>query len=88
MARRRPTVDTKDTAVSPKKIRDSFPFFTAHPDAIYLDNSATTQKPQLVIDTLNTYYIKIMLTLVVRRILYHLNYRDVSRTFAVGWRNL
>ncbi len=29
--------------------RTHFPFFTAHPDWVYLDNAATTHKPQPVI---------------------------------------
>ena len=29
--------------------KSDFPLFTAHPDIIYLDNAATTQKPELVI---------------------------------------
>lgn len=42
----------------PENIKDEFPFFTSHPDMIYLDNSATTQKPQAVIDTLAKYYVE------------------------------
>lgn len=41
------------------KIREDFPILkqqvNEHP-LVYLDNAATTQKPQVVIDTLNTYY--------------------------------
>ncbi len=40
------------------KIKESFPFFTAHPSMVYLDNSATTQKPQAVIDVLNKYIVE------------------------------
>lgn len=39
-----------------KSIRSSFPIFGKHPELIYLDNAATSQKPQVVIDTLNTFY--------------------------------
>jgi cysteine desulfurase/selenocysteine lyase len=31
-------------------LRKQFPFFATHPDLIYLDSAATTQKPQAVID--------------------------------------
>lgn len=32
------------------KIRKYFPYFARYPQSVYLDNAATTQKPQLVID--------------------------------------
>lgn len=35
--------------------RDDFPFFS-NEDVIYLDNAATSQKPQSVLDTMNAYY--------------------------------
>lgn len=41
-----------------ERIKESFPFFVAHPGVIYLDNSATTQKPQMVIDVLNAYFVE------------------------------
>lgn len=34
-----------------------FPFFSNHPELIYLDNAATMQKPQQVIDALSDYYL-------------------------------
>lgn len=37
-------------------LREQFPFFSQHPDIIYLDNAATTQKPQSVINTINQFY--------------------------------
>ena len=36
--------------------RNAFPLFTQRPDDVYLDNAATTQKPQSVLDALKTYY--------------------------------
>lgn len=37
--------------------KNDFPFFRHHPGLIYLDNAATTHKPQQVLDALNTFYI-------------------------------
>ena len=39
-----------------KAIRRDFPFFTAHPELVYLDSAATALKPQSVIDAMNRYY--------------------------------
>ena len=36
--------------------RRDFPFFQHHPELVYLDNAATTQKPQSVIDALTRFY--------------------------------
>ncbi len=41
-----------------KKIRNDFPMLKNNPDLLFLDNSATTLKPQCVIDAVNSYYIK------------------------------
>jgi len=41
-----------------KKIRAEFPIFSHHPDLIYLDNAATTHKPQSVIDAISNFYQK------------------------------
>ena len=38
------------------KIRADFPIFTKHPKLAYLDNAATSQKPQQVIDAVTTFY--------------------------------
>jgi cysteine desulfurase/selenocysteine lyase len=35
------------------KIREYFPYFLRHPQAVYLDNAATVQKPQPVIEEVN-----------------------------------
>lgn len=39
------------------KIREDFPMFK-NTDVVYLDNAATTFKPQTVIDAVNNYYTK------------------------------
>lgn len=39
-----------------KKLRADFPFFACRPQVTYLDNAATTHKPQAVIDALTTFY--------------------------------
>lgn len=36
--------------------RDLFPIFQKYPDLAYLDNAATTQKPEIVIETVNKFY--------------------------------
>lgn len=38
------------------KIRKDFPIFGKFPDLVYLDNAATTQKPQAVIDRIADFY--------------------------------
>jgi len=38
------------------KIREQFPFIVNHPDSVYFDNAATTQKPQKVLDAIREYY--------------------------------
>ena len=38
-----------------QKIRSQFPFFK-HTESVYLDNGATTQKPQSVIDAITEFY--------------------------------
>lgn len=37
-------------------IKNQFPIFKKHPNLQYLDNASTTQKPQAVIDAVNSYY--------------------------------
>ncbi len=39
-----------------KNIKKDFPVFSAHPNLVYLDTTATAQKPKLVIDALNEFY--------------------------------
>ncbi len=52
----RPTLDMLDV----KKIKSQFPIFSQKPEKgaelVYLDNAATTQKPQVVIDAITNYY--------------------------------
>ena len=38
-------------------MREQFPFFKAHPELVYLDTAATSQKPQALLDSLQNYYI-------------------------------
>ncbi|NET38455.1 MAG: cysteine desulfurase [Cyanothece sp. SIO1E1] len=38
------------------EIKSRFPIFTAHPDLVYLDNAATTQKPDTVIARITEFY--------------------------------
>jgi len=38
------------------EIKKQFPIFSHHPNLAYLDNAATTQKPQLVIDGITDFY--------------------------------
>ena len=40
------------------KIKKQFPIFSHHPNLAYLDNAATTQKPQIVIDGITDFYQK------------------------------
>lgn len=41
-----------------KAFRQQFPIFSHHPDLVYLDSAATTQKPQVVIDGISNFYTK------------------------------
>ena len=40
------------------QIKQDFPFFREHPDVIYLDNAATTQKPEFVLQAMNDFLVK------------------------------
>ena len=40
------------------EIKKQFPIFSHHPKLAYLDNAATTQKPQVVIDGITDFYQK------------------------------
>lgn len=37
-------------------MKQDFPIFTTYPDLVYLDSAATSQKPQVVIDAVSTFY--------------------------------
>ena len=39
-----------------KRVRSDFPIYTQRPDLVYLDSTATSLKPQVVIDAINHYY--------------------------------
>ena len=38
-------------------MREQFPFFKAHPELVYLDTAATSQKPQALLDAIQNYYV-------------------------------
>ena len=44
--------------INAKDIKKQFPIFSHHPNLAYLDNAATTQKPQMVIDGITNFYEK------------------------------
>ena len=46
----------KKRELIPSIIKKDFPFFQANPNTVYLDNAATTLKPQIVIDKIREYY--------------------------------
>ena len=37
-------------------IKKDFPIFSNNPDLVYFDNASTTQKPQVVIDSIAEFY--------------------------------
>ncbi|RZA26603.1 MAG: SufS family cysteine desulfurase [Proteobacteria bacterium] len=37
-------------------VKALFPIFSAHPELVYLDSNATSQKPEIVIEAINRYY--------------------------------
>lgn len=41
-----------------KNIKQNFPIFSQHENLVYLDNAASTQTPQVVLDAMNDYYTK------------------------------
>ena len=44
--------------MSPQKIREDFPIFQKRENLVYLDNAATTQKPEQVIEAVQNFYEK------------------------------
>ncbi len=42
--------------VTPQVIRQDFPLLAQHPDLVYLNSAATSQKPEVVIETVSRYY--------------------------------
>lgn len=42
--------------MNPNNLRHEFPIFKNHPDMIYFDNAATTQKPMAVLKKMETFY--------------------------------
>lgn len=45
-----------DRAWDESAVRADFPIFTEHPELVYLDSAASTQKPQSVIDRITRFY--------------------------------
>lgn len=45
-------------AIDTKQIKQKFPFFASNPDTVYLDNASTTQKPDVVVETISQFYTK------------------------------
>ena len=71
----------------PIQIREDFPIYTnSELPLVYLDNAATTQRPQAVLDELNRYYTEINAN--VHRAVYSLGekatavYEDTRQTIA------
>lgn len=62
-------------------MREQFPFFAAHPDLVYLDSAATSQKPQAVLTALQDYYVNANAN--VHRGLYELAYETTEQYEAV-----
>ena len=48
--------NTLKTGLSPLEIRERFPIFSEHPGLVYLDNAATTQRVDTMIEAMNTFY--------------------------------
>ncbi len=42
--------------IDAKKIREDFPIFKNHPNLVYFDSAATSQRPKIVLDTLKEFY--------------------------------
>lgn len=69
-----------------ESIKGNFPIFKNNPGLVYLDNAATTQKPKVVLDSLNEFYSKYCSN--VHRGLYKLSekatdqYENARRTVA------
>ncbi|KRK74142.1 cysteine desulfurase [Lacticaseibacillus nasuensis JCM 17158] len=63
------------------QMREEFPFFAAHPELIYLDSAATSQKPQAVLTALTAYYRDSNAN--VHRGLYTLAYNTTERYEAI-----
>lgn len=65
------------------KIREDFPLYKNNPDICYLDNGATSLKPQVVIDKMNEYYFNYGVN--IHRGVYQLSYKatdefDIARS--------
>lgn len=63
------------------KWRAQFPFFAAHEGLTYLDSAATSQKPTVVLQALQDYYVSANAN--VHRGLYHLAYDTTERYEAI-----
>ncbi|MEV8530526.1 aminotransferase class V-fold PLP-dependent enzyme [Streptomyces sp. NPDC051211] len=52
-----PTADIAELAPWQRRLRAQFPIILAHPELAYLDSAATAQKPQAVLDAVQSYLI-------------------------------
>ncbi|MFI9585460.1 aminotransferase class V-fold PLP-dependent enzyme [Streptomyces sp. NPDC052236] len=50
-----PHDDLKELADWQRELREQFPIITGHPELVYLDSAATSQKPQAVLDATSAY---------------------------------
>ncbi len=49
-------VEGKELLGDPAAIKQQFPIFSEYPELVYLDNAATTQRPQQVINRINNFH--------------------------------
>ncbi|HHU55976.1 MAG TPA: cysteine desulfurase [Acholeplasmataceae bacterium] len=54
-------------------LRKDFPIYKNHPDLVYLDNSATSLTPQIVLDRMNDYYTNYNAN--INRGVYHMSFK-------------
>jgi cysteine desulfurase/selenocysteine lyase len=52
----RSSLANQSDKIDPQVVRAQFPIFKTHPELIFFDNAATSQKPQQVIDSIMSFY--------------------------------